>query len=471
LLVAWFVLAWQTLASAARGPDQAVVNVVHRADPTLVSQKVLYRNAVTADPDLVIAMGSPAEWALNPDSPAIWWNEKQKLGLFLQERARPDRVYALALAAGSLDCGARIERATPTDTVISCMGEKSYQGLNQKFVYDIRAKALVSHFSYQPVAMMRVLNVSGRTIFIGSDLQRLVAVELQPGGSPEFRILGNAEAAQWLTRVRTAREWIGSGRSQILYVVPDDPAPIRFGPSNAFTFARSAIVDSHGKQYRLPQSTYDDFAKARHRRVTDNYLRENTIIAESIGPAQSEGDKLWFGKTFYDGEGNSGVGGFGYFDASQRQFHLFAPPEVADYSVSAIRVEPEAVWMGIFQSGEYGGSPAGVLRYDRRSQAIRKYELPDAVYGLMTSGDRTLVLTSSGLAVIDGDRITRYLIDRTTDGRRRIVEANRQLGPKRFAIIIPASGETLMSRQMDSSSDSTARRELRKGQRGLKRQP
>jgi hypothetical protein len=309
--------------------------------------------------------------------------------------------------------------------VISCAGEKGYQGLNQKFVYDIRAKALVSHFAYQPFAMMRVLNVSGRTVFVGSDLTRLVAVEFQPGGPPEFRILGNAEAAQWLGRVKTAQEWIGPGRNQILYVAPDDPAPIRFGPSGAFIFAHGSIVDSRGKEYHLPQSTFDEFASARRRRVTDNYVRENTIIDEKIGPAQSEGDRLWFGKTFYDGEGNSGVGGFGYFDASDRQYHLFVPPEVADCSVSAILVEPDAVWMGIFQFGEYGGSPVGVLRYDRKTQAVHKYELPDAVYGLTLSGNRTLAPTSSGIAVIDGDKVSRYFVDRTTDGRLRIAEATR----------------------------------------------
>jgi hypothetical protein len=424
LLAAFFVVS-SSLTRAATAADQAVFNVIHGADPTLVNRKVLYRNAVAADLDLVIAIGSPAEWPLDPNSPAIWWDEKRKIGLFLQERARPDRVYSLALTAGSLDCGARIERATSTDTVISCAGEKGYQGLNQKFVYDIRAKALVSHFAYQPFAMMRVLNVSGRTVFAGSDLKRLVAVEFEPGGSPEFRILGNAEAAQWLGRVKTAQEWIGPGRNQILYVAPNDPAPIRFGPSGACTFTHGSIVDSRGKEYHLPQSTYDEFAKARRRRVTDNYVRENTIIDEKIGPAQSEGDKLWFGKTFYDGEGNSGVGGFGYFDASDRQYHLFVPPEIADYSVSAIRVEPDAVWLGIFQFGEYGGSPAGVLRYDRKAQAIRKYELPDAVYGLTTSGNRTLLPTSSGIAVIEGDEISRYFVDRTTDGRLRIAEATR----------------------------------------------
>ena len=248
-------------------------------------------------------------------------------------------------------------------------------------------------------------------------------MEFQPGGSPEFRILGEAEAKPWLGRVKTAQESIG--QNQILYVAPEDPTPIRFGPSGAFTVADGSIVDSKGHAYSLRQSTYDDFARARAGRVKDGYVRDGTTIEEKIGPAQSEGDKLWFGKTFYDGEGSSGVGGFGYFDASDRQYHLFVPPEIADYSVSAILVEPDALWMAIFQFGEYGGSPAGVVRYDRKAQAIRKYELPDAVYGLTVAGNRTLVATSSGIAVIDGDKVSRYLVDLTIGGRLRIVEATR----------------------------------------------
>ena len=240
LAVVFFAVAWPHLTAAATGADRAVLNVISQSDRALVSGKILYRNAVTFDLDLVIAIGSPADWPLSPDSPAIWWSEKQKLGLFLQEKVRPDRVYELALAAGSLDCGARIERATSTDTVIACLGEKSYQGLNQKFVYDIRAKALVSHFAYQPFAMMRALDVSGHTVFVGADLHRLLAVEFQPGGSPEFRILPKAESAPWLRRVKTAQESVGPELSQILYIVPDDAKPVRFGPSDAF-FLRARV--------------------------------------------------------------------------------------------------------------------------------------------------------------------------------------------------------------------------------------
>jgi hypothetical protein len=435
LLLTFFVLAGSRMAPAATVADLAVFNVIRQTDPSLLSDKIVYRNVVAPDLDLVIAIGSTQEWGQDTVAPTFYWTEDRKLGLFLQEKSRPDQVYALALAAGTFDCNARIERATSTDTVISCTGEKGGQGMNQKFVYDIRAKALVNHFAYQPFAMTRVFNDSGRTVFVGIDEKRLVAVGFQPNESPEFRILAERDAAPWLARVETTQGTEGMEQRKVLYLVPEDPAPLRFGKAEAFTFTRgymdahgkehpSSIVDSHGKLYPLPQSTYDDFARARPE--LNGYVREGIItIEETIGSVQPEGDKLWFGKTFYDGEGNSGVGGFGYFDATDRQYHLFALPEVADFAISPILVQPDAIWMGIFHFGEWGDSPAGVLRYDRKTHTVHKYDLPDDVNGLVASGNRLLAYTNFGIAVIEGDQTRRYFVDRTTDGRLRIVEATR----------------------------------------------
>jgi hypothetical protein len=433
LLLTFFVFAGSSMAPAATVADLAVFNVIRQTDPSLVSNKIVYRNVVAPDLDLVITIVSTEEWRQDTVSPTFYWTENRKLGLFLQEKARPDRVYLLALDAGPEDCGARIERATATDTVISCTGEKGRQGMNQKFVYDIRAKALVSHFAYQPFAMMRVFNDKGGTVFVGIDEARLVAVEFQPN-APELRILSGRDAAPWLARVRTSRGTEGMEQRQVLYLAPENPAPIRFGGANAFTFTRgymdihgkeypSSIVDSHGRQYPLPQSTYDDFARARPERALNGYVREGTTIEETIGSAQPEGDKLWFGKTFYDGEGTSGVGGFGYFDATDRQYHFFAPPEVADFSISPILVHPDAIWMSASWACEYGCPPGTVLRYDRKSQAIRKYELPDNVYGFIASGNRLLAYTNFGIAVIEDNQTRRYFVDRTTDGRLRVAEA------------------------------------------------
>jgi hypothetical protein len=53
----------------------------------------------------------------------------------------------------------------------------------------------------------------------------------------------------------------------------------------------------------LPQSTYQQFARARPQRVKDGYAEADTDISESVGPYQEEADRFWFGKIFYDGEG------------------------------------------------------------------------------------------------------------------------------------------------------------------------
>jgi hypothetical protein len=426
LLLGFFAVAGSSIAPAATVADLAIFNVIRQTDPALVNDRVVYRNMVAPDLDLVIAIGNPAEWGPDPDSPAFYWGEKQKLGLFLQARALPDRVYLLTLAVGFFDCEGRIERATSTDTVISCTSEKPIRvWTNQKFMYDVRAKALVSHFAFQPFSMMRVLSDSGRTVFVGIDRVRLVAVEFRPGESPEFRILAKREAAPWLARVRTSQGTEGMEQRQVLYLVPEDPTPIRFGEANEFIFAGEFIVDSHGKKYPLPQSTYDELAKARPEFLKAVYVSGGPRIEETIGPVQPEGDKLWFGKTFYDSEGNTGVGGFGYFDATDRQYHLFALPEVTDFSISAIRVEPEAVWLGLCTRGEYGDGSGGVLRYDRETHTVRRYDLPDIVSGLVVSRDRLVAGTDFGIAIIEGDQTRRYFVDRATDGRLRIAEATR----------------------------------------------
>jgi hypothetical protein len=150
-----------------------------------------------------------------------------------------------------------------------------------------------------------------------------------------------------------------------------------------------------------------------------------TEIQDSIGPWQQEGRRIWFGKSFYDGEGSTGVGGFGYYDMNERRLHMFEPPEIADWSVSAIDVGPDAAWMALVQNGEYGGSSGGLLRYDRQSGALRRFAFPDIGVRLIRAGGKILAATDFGLAVVEGDRVKRYFIDRTTGGRLRVAPATR----------------------------------------------
>jgi hypothetical protein len=370
----------------------------------------LQRTPVTDDLDLIVAMGSPK--AFPPENHWIFWSQDRKIGLFLQEKTRPGRVYLLSTKSGFPDCDARIERVTATDTVISCRGEKTEQYPNQKWVYDVDAKTLTRQFSYQPFAMCRLFargadasNPNG-AVLIGSDRQRLIAIDYSPDQSPAFRVLSDRAAKSWISRVHVSAGAEGLPPRHVIYIENEKPAlPDAVPP--------------------LPRTAYDQFATARPRRVKDGYVRQGTEFDESIGPWQREDSRIWFGKTFYDGEGSTGVGGFGYFDLTERKLHLFNPPEIADWSMSALDVTADAVWMALVNNGEYGGSSGGLLRYDRHTGAMRHVLLPDIALRLDHINGKILAATDFGIAIVDGDRITRFFLDQTPDGKIQVVPATR----------------------------------------------
>ncbi len=437
MVLAVIVLSlWSTFLQAATPADSAVFGVFKQADAGLEHFALLQRTGVTEELDLVIAIGSPK--ALPADrTPWTWWSEERKIGLFLQQKTRPEWVYLLGSKSGFEDCAARIERVTATDSVISCQGEKSARYPHQKWVYDVRAKILLKQFSYQPFVFHRVFPSADGAVFVGTDTESLVAVRFEPGRDPEFLVLTAAESSEWFRKVQVARGEEENGRRRILYIEPEPFQPLRFGPSGSFRLVKRdragqepllKIEEESRNQirpYPLPQSTYDEFAAARPLRVKNGYVRQSTQIEEGIGPWKLEKDKLWFGKSFYDGEGTTGVGGFGYFEVTDRKYHLFAPPEIAGWSVSAIDVGPGAVWMALVQNGEYGGSSGGLLRYDRQSGVYLHIGFPDIGTRLIRVGDKILAATDFGLAVVEGDRVKRHFIDRASDGRLRVAPATR----------------------------------------------
>lgn len=430
------VLMMAAMAASAQNPaDIAVISALRRVDRALADAAVLRRTPVGSGLDLVIALGGP-KGGFVETGPRFAWTERHKVGLFLQEIAQPEHVSTITIAPGSADCGARIELATATETLISCIGEKSERYPNQRFIYDVRTRSPAGHVSYPPFAMYRAFPNGTGAVFVGSDTQRLIAIAFDPARTPQFHILAGAGAQPWLARVPASEGTIGFDHQRILYIEPEPFHPPRFGPGGAFTLAheegnslgpRLVVTEKRGTaavRYPLAQSAYSVFAAARPWRVKDGYVEKGTEIDERIGPWKLEGTRLWFGKTFYDGEGSTGVGGFGYFDIVDRTHHLFAPPEIADYSVSAIAINPDAVWMALVRNGEYGGTSGGLLRFDRRTEIVQKLKMPDIGTRCVEAGSRLLVATNFGVAVIEDGTVRRYFVDRKIDGALVIAAAD-----------------------------------------------
>ncbi len=201
-----------------------------------------------------------------------------------------------------------------------------------------------------------------------------------------------------------------------------------FGPGGRFQIEQSQDgfgIRSHGiierlsptktKFYPLPQSTAAEYKRLRAEDLRINpFLTAQYDRQEVIGPHQVENGRLWFGKQYYDAEGATGVGAFGYFDMSNRTYTLFSPPEVARYEISAILVQPDCVWLGLDQFVEdVSKVPAGLVRWDRSAQTIQRYPLEFLVNRIRASGDSLRLETPGGFAILRAGAIRRFRADGT----------------------------------------------------------
>lgn len=184
------------------------------------------------------------------------------------------------------------------------------------------------------------------------------------------------------------------------------------------------------RKHPMPQSTYEQFARARPRRVANGYGPEDTVLEEQPGPYQIAGSRIWFGKTFYDGEGTSGVGGLGYFDTTTSQYGFLPVPELADWSVSAILIEDDAAWIGLVGHPEGEDYAGGLIRYDLKSGTSRKFPTEEMVYHIVRWKDGVYVATKNGAYVVKENKLVRrYRVEPDIDNRFILVSENLPPNP------------------------------------------
>lgn len=411
----WIFIILVSLLRATDLSDRAISTQMTLANAGTQRVQILSRVKVTDGLAVVVSVGYPKS-VVSGAVDGGWWVHRTSLGLFLQEQGDPEKVYKLLIETGLTegDCFARLERVTTTDIVIACSPEKGSERIHHKFLYDLRAKELVGRVEYRLTHLDRVVRNGPRVILAGSDGERAVAIDYDDNRNPPFQVLADKEASRW------------GGQEPVPH--PGETKRVRFG--NGLT----AVIDSTGlrieerrgstvRQYGLQQSSYDEFAKQRPKRVRDGYTREASEIGEQIGAYQIADNAFWFAKAFCDGEGHTGTGGFGYFDTASRSYRIVTPPEIADWSVTAMLVEADAVWLALAHHGEWATSAGGLLHFDRSTEKVTRFELPDVVSQIARVQDRLLLATQGGAAILEAGRLRRFFVDPLSDGRVRMAEA------------------------------------------------
>lgn len=177
-----------------------------------------------------------------------------------------------------------------------------------------------------------------------------------------------------------------------------------------------AYLPKELRDHPMPQSTPAELKRARPR-SEDGWDPEGMTIEEKPGPFQRVGNRIWFGKLFYDGEGISGVGGIGYFDTASSKYTLLSVPLMAEWSASAILVEDDAVWVGLVGYPEGEAYAGGLVRYDLKSGKSRKFPTEEVISRILRWNDRLYAATLNGAYRLRGETLTRYRVEPNINNR------------------------------------------------------
>ena len=133
--------------------------------------------------------------------------------------------------------------------------------------------------------------------------------------------------------------------------------------------------------------------------------RDNEISQEYGTCTLRDGD-VWFGLSYYDGEGSTGIGGVGRFDPRTRRSELRRPELLRNTSIAHLLHDGEYLWFGTVGRHECLGTPPtlGLVRYDwKTGRALTFLDENDGpcgllVNGLLQLGDDVWIATDLGLS-------------------------------------------------------------------------
>lgn len=137
------------------------------------------------------------------------------------------------------------------------------------------------------------------------------------------------------------------------------------------------------------------------KRYRPDRAKDGCGINDKMGPFQILGDRVWFCKNFYGGEGECGVGAAGFFDTKAKVFEIFYSSQTAPWSCSSILAEEKTVWMGLEHVGEGWGKAGGLAALDPATGEVKIFDIPAGITAIQRLGDRLILVTGEGIYLLD----------------------------------------------------------------------
>jgi len=171
--------------------------------------------------------------------------------------------------------------------------------------------------------------------------------------------------------------------------------------------ARTGVYEIKNKKcffYPMPVPANDILKRFRPERAA-----EGCGLNDKMGPFQKLGDRIWFCKNFYGGEGQCGVGAAGYFDTKAKVFEILYSSQTAKWSCSALLAEDRTVWLGLEHIGEGFVNSGGLAALDIVTNSVTTYEVPSGISAIQRAGDSIIIGTGDGIYSLNAEGKASFL--------------------------------------------------------------
>jgi hypothetical protein len=352
-----------------------------RVDPALASFETLFDAPVDNNLTLLIVRARMAEPTAQtqPTAQAQYdnWLRNDYIGLFFESSGEASRLSTLTIfrndATGTT---VKVQRATK-DSVVLTRADSSY-GIGEgslKLFLDPVQKKHVKTVKFDPVAVDHLIPSANAVYAVARGLRLVVKLE-----SDRAAFATTAEAARAIAQAEALA----------------DADPMR------------------DLQHEAPESTVEELNRWRGDEIREH--RTGGEIHEQVGPTQVVGGRVWFGKTFYDGEGSTGVGAIGYYDRLAKAFTLFRPPELVRWSVSAILVEENVVWAGLMRRPEGASFSGGLMRYDLSANRADVFPVEHVIRTIARGAGGLRLGSTEGVYTVRNGNLTHLVLEPMLDG-------------------------------------------------------
>lgn len=384
---------------AQQDPPVAVRKAFEAHDASLQWFSVVATRPVDANWEVVLAEAAPLESdGVRPPAANM---QGMQLGVFLVSRASHQVKMVIDISHWSPDAYPELDEVDAHSVRLHSTGDYGDYQESVRYFYDSSRPRPTVTIRYRTASLQSARHENGKLIY---------TAEYGFGGE-QFGIKPQRATITINTE--------GTRGAAPTFVIADDHTPMSQATKTArYQATKTARFQAAGQTFVVEAESQPSGIRLAGVPGKEQFF---PAPVTHIGPPAFDGRRIWFARRFLDGDGYSGAGAIGAFDSVSHQYKIYNLPEIGTASGTAILADGNQIWVGLEGREEDSGHSAGLLRYNRLTGTVRKYNVNDVIHTINRANATIYCGTSDGLYTIQGDLVRHYRFEPDATGKLTMV--------------------------------------------------